>query len=83
MDRRVQDCCRAAPGVRRDGVVGRIREQPEMMLELALDAAGLTGTLDVLEQVAAEGKDWIAREKERQSRRLKTYQEGMGTLERI
>jgi hypothetical protein len=64
-----------------DGLVERLRENPETMLELALDVAGLTGAFETLEAVAAEGKEWISREKDRQARRLKTYREGMGPLE--
>lgn len=61
-----------------DGLVDRMRESAWSMLELALDVAGLSGALRILEAVAAESKEWIARENDRRARRLQTYQDEMG-----
>jgi hypothetical protein len=40
-------------------------ETPGEVFEVTLDAAGLPHTLHVLEGIAAEGKEWIARERQR------------------
>ncbi|MDG6101406.1 hypothetical protein Daura_39920 [Dactylosporangium aurantiacum] len=61
-----------------EGLVDRVREDPRTLLDLALDSAGITAALHILEAVAAEGKDWIARELRRRSRRFDTYQENLG-----
>ncbi|MEU8080312.1 hypothetical protein AB0B31_33255 [Catellatospora citrea] len=37
-------------------------EDSTMLAEVALDASGLTGTLHVLEGIAAEGKEWVKHE---------------------
>lgn len=61
-----------------EGLVDRVREDPRTLLDLALDSAGITAALHILEAVAAEGKDWIERELRRRSRRFDTYQENLG-----
>ncbi|WP_018353238.1 hypothetical protein [Longispora albida] len=40
------------------------------LYQLALDSSGISGVLHILEGVAAEGRDWIARRDERLRRRL-------------
>jgi hypothetical protein len=52
-----------------EGLVDRLEDNPQSILELALDAAGVTGALGVLEAVAAEGRTWIERERNRRKRR--------------
>jgi hypothetical protein len=44
-------------------------ENPEKLAELALDAAGVTSALRVLEAIAADGREWIALERQRLRRR--------------
>jgi hypothetical protein len=61
-----------------EGFMDRLHENARTLLELALDTAGITGALHILEAVAAEGKDWIARELNRRSRRFDKYQENLG-----
>ncbi|MFG1608041.1 hypothetical protein [Actinoplanes sp. NPDC049265] len=60
-----------------EGLIDRVREDPRNLLELALDVAGINGALQILESVAAEGKDWIERERRRRDRRLRNYQQGV------
>jgi hypothetical protein len=48
------------------------------LLQLALDVAG-SGALWLMEVVAAEGKDWIARERKRRERRLTRYRQASET----
>jgi hypothetical protein len=45
-------------------------EDPEALSRTALDATGLTTTLHVLEGIAAEGKEWIRHEGQRENRRM-------------
>ncbi|GAB1823457.1 hypothetical protein [Herbidospora sp. RD11066] len=52
------------------GLIDRLRENPERLLELALDTSGIRGAARILEAVAAEGHRWIAQEKARRQRRL-------------
>lgn len=61
-----------------EGLRDRVREDPRTLLDLALDSSGITAALHILEAVAAEGKDWIARELKRRARRFDTYQENLG-----
>jgi hypothetical protein len=58
-----------------EGLIDRMKERPESLLELTLDVAGITAALHTLEAVAAEGKDWIAQERRRRERKMRTYQE--------
>jgi hypothetical protein len=60
-----------------EGLIDRLKEDPRNLLELALDVAGINGALRILESVAAEGPDWIERERRRRERRLRIYQEGV------
>ncbi len=59
------------------GLIDRIKEDHRHLLELALDVAGINGALRILESVAAEGRDWIERERHRRDRRLRIYQAGV------
>ncbi|GAA2629158.1 hypothetical protein GCM10010399_71090 [Dactylosporangium fulvum] len=45
-------------------------EDPETLSQVALDASGLTHTLNILEGVAAEGKEWIRHQRRRADERL-------------
>jgi hypothetical protein len=45
-------------------------EDPEALSRAALDASGLTTTLHILEGIAAEGKEWIKHESQREDRRM-------------
>jgi hypothetical protein len=49
------------------------RENLRHLLEMALDSSGITGALHILETVAAEGKDWIPKERMRRNRRPQKY----------
>lgn len=60
-----------------EGLIDRVRENPRHLLELALDVAGINGALRILESVAAEGREWIERERRRRDRRLRVYQDGI------
>ena len=48
----------------------RMREDPNVLLELALDTSGVNAALRILETAAAEGKGWIALERDRRTRRV-------------
>jgi hypothetical protein len=56
------------------GFLDRVREDPNVLLELALDTSGVNGALRVLEAVAAEGQEWLVQERERRTRRVRDYQ---------
>ena len=60
-----------------DGLIDRMREDPQRLFELALDTSGVAGALRVLEAIAAEGKEWIAQERARRSRRLVDLQQSL------
>ncbi|MGX7675611.1 hypothetical protein [Plantactinospora sp. DSM 117369] len=45
-------------------------EDPEMLSQVTLDASGLPRTLNVLEGIAAEGKEWIRHQRRRADERL-------------
>ncbi|MEV6897344.1 hypothetical protein [Amycolatopsis sp. NPDC051372] len=54
-------------------------EEDEARLNFfALEASGIVGALHVLEAVAAEGRDWIAREQERRRRRSEDWRRAGG-----
>jgi hypothetical protein len=53
-----------------------VNEDPVRLQRMALDTSGITGALHILEAVAAEGRDWIAREQERRERRSEEWQDG-------
>ncbi|MFG1952095.1 hypothetical protein [Micromonospora sp. NPDC048830] len=55
-------------------------ESPLTLSEAALDASGLTTTLHVLEGVAAEGKEWIQRERQRGRNREERFISAMRDL---
>lgn len=55
-------------------------ESPLTLSEAALDASGLTTTLHVLEGVAAEGKEWIQRERQRGRKREEGFISAMRNL---
>ncbi len=46
------------------------RETAEHLADLALDAAGVTSALRILEAIAADGRDWIMLERQRLHRRI-------------
>ncbi|WP_018682921.1 hypothetical protein [Actinokineospora enzanensis] len=52
---------------------GSVAENAEYLQRLALDTAGVTGALHILESVAADGRDWIDREKQRRRRRSREW----------
>ncbi|MFI5610688.1 hypothetical protein [Amycolatopsis sp. NPDC051903] len=52
------------------------QEDAAALNRFALEAAGVVGALHVLEAVAAEGRDWIAREQERRRRRSDDWRRG-------
>jgi hypothetical protein len=58
-----------------DGLT-EVNEDPVRLQRMALDTSGITGALHILEAVAAEGRDWIAREQERRERRSEEWQDG-------
>jgi hypothetical protein len=60
-----------------DGLLDRVREDPERLFELALDTSGVAAALRVLEAVAAEGREWIEHERLRRSRRIQDFQRTM------
>jgi hypothetical protein len=47
----------------------RLREDPSVLLELALDTSGVNAALRILETAAAEGKQWLAKERDRRLHR--------------
>ncbi|WBB82112.1 hypothetical protein O7606_12510 [Micromonospora sp. WMMD882] len=55
-------------------------ENPQALSEAALDASGLTTTLHVLEGVAAEGKEWLQRERQRGRKREENFLSAMRDL---
>lgn len=58
------------------GMVDTNLENEEYLLRLALATSGVASALHVLEAVAAEGRDWISREKERRERRSHEWGDG-------
>jgi hypothetical protein len=46
------------------------------LMRVAMDSSGISGALHVLEAVATEGREWIAREQERRERRSAEWQDG-------
>src|SRR2546423_13084577 len=63
-----------------EGLIDRMRENPWSMLELALDAAGLTGALDILEAGAGRRKGWVSREGRRRGPAGEDHPEGGGLV---
>jgi hypothetical protein len=62
-----------------DGLSDYGLENPAALLDLALDTSGVSGALRVLEAVAAEGREWIARERQRRNRRLREWHDNNRT----
>ncbi|MEU4666882.1 hypothetical protein AB0F91_02675 [Amycolatopsis sp. NPDC023774] len=54
------------------------QEDAARLNSVALEASGIVGALHVLEAVAAEGRDWIAREQERRRRRSEDWRRASG-----
>ncbi|HEU5024678.1 MAG TPA: hypothetical protein VFV01_07110 [Spirillospora sp.] len=52
------------------GFLDRLREDQDRLFELALDTSGVKSALRVLESVAAEGREWLAQERLRRTRRM-------------
>lgn len=48
-------------------------EDSKTLSEVAIDASGLTNTLHILEGVAADGKDWLRHEVEREEGRITAF----------
>ncbi|WP_127501665.1 hypothetical protein [Actinoplanes solisilvae] len=59
-----------------DESIACLWENPERLAELALDASGVTSALRVLEAIAADGRDWIALERQRLRRRIPSSRVG-------
>ncbi|HWO63104.1 MAG TPA: hypothetical protein VNO31_24035 [Umezawaea sp.] len=53
-------------------------EQESELVRIALLTSGIAGALNILEAVAAEGADWIAREQERRERRSRDWHDADG-----
>jgi hypothetical protein len=64
-----------------DESIDYLWENPEKLAELALDAAGVTSALRVLEAIAADGREWIALERQRLRRRQPP--QGLGRVSRV
>ncbi len=60
------------------GFLDRMREDPNRLVELAVDISGLRGASRILEAVAAEGKEWIVQERARRRRRLMDFRNNLG-----
>lgn len=60
------------------GFLDRMREDPNRLVELAVDTSGLRGASRILEAVAAEGKEWIVQERARRKRRLMDFRNNLG-----
>jgi hypothetical protein len=56
-------------------------EQESELVRIALLTSGIMGALNILEAVAAEGADWIAREQERRERRARDWRDSGGQLD--
>ncbi len=63
-----------------DGLLDRMREDPDRLYELAFDTSGVAAALRVLEAVAAEGREWIHQERARRSRRILDFQRSIGAF---
>lgn len=57
-----------------EGLVDTAVEDKKKLAELALENSGVTSALRILESVAAEGKDWIDKERERRERRWNDWE---------
>jgi hypothetical protein len=61
-----------------EGLIDRVMEDTEYLLELARDTSGVTSALRILEAVAAEGSEWVRQERQRRRRRMMDYQSRQG-----
>jgi hypothetical protein len=52
-----------------DGLIDEAIEDKSQLDNVALDSSGVAVALQILEAVAAEGREWIARERDRRNRR--------------
>jgi pimeloyl-ACP methyl ester carboxylesterase len=66
-----------------DGFLDRVHENAESLLELALDNSGVRGAQQVLEHVAAEGRDWLAEERRRRNRRMLDFGQSVGRAQEL
>jgi hypothetical protein len=56
-----------------DGLSDEESEDRDQLEELALGASGAAGAVRILQSVAGEGRDWIARQRQRRDRRLQEW----------
>jgi pimeloyl-ACP methyl ester carboxylesterase len=66
-----------------DGFLDRMHENAASLLELALDNSGVRGAQQVLEHVAAEGRDWLAEERRRRNRRMLDFGQSVGRAQEL
>jgi hypothetical protein len=57
-----------------EGLIDKVREDANHLLELARDTSGVTAARRILEAVAAEGREWVAQEHARRRRRWESYE---------
>lgn len=57
-----------------EGLVDAAVEDKKKLTELALENSGVTSALRILESVAAEGREWIEKERERRERRWNDWE---------
>ncbi|TWP52712.1 hypothetical protein FKR81_10465 [Lentzea tibetensis] len=57
-----------------EGLVDKAVEDKKKLAELALENSGVTSALRILESVAAEGREWIEKERERRERRWNDWE---------
>jgi hypothetical protein len=59
-----------------EGLIDDSSEEDKTQLNrIALDSSGVAGALQILEAVAAEGREWIAKERERRNRHWQQWQD--------
>src|SRR5262249_5584075 len=59
-----------------DGLVDTTVEDKHQLVDVALDTSGVAAALHILEAIAAEGGEWIDRERERRARRWRDWLRG-------
>jgi len=59
-----------------DGLRDEQSEKESELAELALGASGAASAVRILQSVAGEGRDWIARQRQRRDRRLREWARG-------
>ena len=57
-----------------DGLLDRLREDSQHLLELTRDTSGVNSAIRILENIAADRGEWVQKERERRRRRLLDYQ---------